>query len=647
MNKKQLLKALVIGLVVLTIVVLSIAYFVFNLNIVLASIIAVIDLVVLFIVFASFASLREEMNKEIEENINSSISYALKEGNVGVLVYNEDYEITWMSEFFEERGINRIGEKLLAWLPDLQELVLGNGERAKIEINDKRYSVNKDGDSLSLIFKDYTKEYNLNEKLADNAYVLGLLSYDNYDEINETEEDISYINANIKMPVMEYFKKYGVVYKTLRSSKMLLILNEKQFSEISDNHFSILNTVRNKAKQGDLDITLSLAFARGSDDLDELSDEAQALIELAQSRGGDQVAVRKIGEDASFFGGSSEAKEKQSKVKVRVIYNSIKDLINQSSNVIIVGHKYMDADCVGAALCMSNISLTLNKKSYIVSKTGGIEPTIDEVLFKYRESLVKRHTFISEEDAMSIVDDNSLVIMVDHHSKSQSNSPRLLETTKRILIIDHHRRIANLDVNPLMVYVEASASSTCEITAEFLSYLPRDFELSSEEANIMYLGILIDTDRFRVRTGVRTFDSLKLLRHYGADPAVCDDLVKEPYENVLKRSRIINAGKAVKKNIYISAMIDDSYSRTIASQAADTMVKTKEAEAAFVICKNNENEVVITARSNGKINVQVILESMGGGGHMTAAGLQRTNTSVSKVLNELLKVLNNYDEGEN
>lgn len=642
MSKRQGLKALIIAVAIATVLAVGIAHFVFEMSIILPSIIAVVYLVITFVIYFSYDSLLAESSREIKQSIDSSVSDALKQGNVGILVYDELYEITWMSDFFEERNLNKTGEKLLTWIPEIQDIIQGNSDRNKITINDSKYSVHKYADASVLIFKDITKESDLSKKINDSAYVLGLLSYDNYDEINETEDDISYINANIKIPVMEYFKKFGIVYKTLRSSKMLLILNEKQYGDLLKDHFSILNIVRRQAKQGDLDITLSLSFARGSDDLDELSDEAQALIELAQSRGGDQVAVRKIGEDATFYGGSSEAKEKQSKVKVRVIFNSIKDLVNKSSKVIIVGHKYMDADCVGAALCVSNTVTDFGKKAYVVSKTGGIEPTINEVINKYRETLNEKHNFISQEEALNLLDDDCLIIMVDHHSKLQSNSQELLEKAKRIMVIDHHRRKADLDISPLMVYVEASASSTCEITAEFLPYLSRDFELSSQEANIMYLGILIDTDRFRVRTGVRTFDSLKLLRHFGADPAECDDLVKEPYDNILKRSRIINAGKAVYKNLYISAMYEDKYTRTIASQAADSMVKTKEAEAAFVICNSDDNEVIVTARSNGGINVQAILEKMHGGGHMTAAGLQRTDTTVAKVENELLSVLNDF-----
>ena len=512
MNKRRALKTLSILLSIFVILFLGILFFVFEVNIIIPAIISLLFIILLISTFSSLDSLRDETNKQIESDIDASISEALKEGEVGVLVYNEDYEVTWTSDFFREKNIDKTGEKLLTWLPDIQDVLQGNNDRMEVSINGSKYAVSKKDNSYVLIFKDITTVQDLNKKVADSAYVIGLLAYDNYDEINETEDDIQFINSSIKIPVMEYFKKYGVVYKTLRSSKMLLILNEEKYSNLLQDHFSILNKVRNESNKADLDITLSLSFARGSSDLDELDDEAQSLLELAQSRGGDQVAVKVVGGDTIFYGGSSEAKEKQSKTKVRVIYNSIKDQILNSSKVIIVGHSDMDADCVGAAICMSNVVRTLNKKSYIVSRTGGIESMISEVLSKYHDVLFDRHVFISQDEALNLYDDDTLVIMVDHHSAGQSNSSELLAKAQKIIIIDHHRRKADLDIAPLMVYVEASASSTCELTAEFLQYLPRTFELTNEEANIMYLGILIDTDRFRVRTGARTFDALKNLK---------------------------------------------------------------------------------------------------------------------------------------
>lgn len=644
--KKNFIKTISIIVTAFVIVYLAIVFLLFKQNIIVPAIITVLFVALLISEFIVSNSLQNETSKAIENSIDDAVSETLKEGSIGILVYNEDYEVTWMSPFFKDKNIDKVGEKLLTWLPNLQDVLQGDSEREVVTIGNDKYSVSKKDDSSYLMFKDITKEYYLNKKISEDAYVLGLVNYDNYDEYRENDDDIAFINSNIKVPVIDYFKKYNVVYKTLRSSKMMLILNEKAYKELVADKFSILNRVKNESKKGDVDITLSIALARGSENLDELDDEAQELLELAQTRGGDQVVSKKIGGDVEFFGGSTEAKERRSRVKIRVIVNSIKDLILKSSNVVIVGHRDMDADCVGSALCMSNIVRTLNKNAYIVCRSGGIEPMINEVLSKYYSILQTKHTFISENEAFNLMDDNTLFIMVDHHMASQSNGQEILSKAKRIVIIDHHRRNANLDISPMMTYIEAGASSTCELMSEFLSYMPKKLEIKDEEANIMYLGILIDTDRFRVRTDSRTFDAAKTLRALGADPAKCDELAEEPFDQFNKRSEIVSSNKRYNSEIIIAAKNEGVYNRTIISQASDMLVKVKEIEAAFVICENEKGEVVVSARSNGNINVQVIMEKMNGGGHLTAAGLQRKDTTVAKVENELIRVLDSIYKGE-
>lgn len=643
---KKILRIITIAISVLAIAYLALEFFVFGDNIIVPLIITVSYIGLLIAENIISKTMQTKASKAIEESIDASVAETLKEGSIGIIVYNENYEITWMSPFFINKGIDKTNEKVLSWLPELQDLLQGNAERQVVTIEEGKYSVSKKDDSPYLMFKDITNEYNLKKKISEDAYVLGLINYDNYDEYREDDDDLAFINSNIKVPVIDYFKKFNVVYKTLRSAKMMLILNEKSYKGLVDDKFSILNTVRNESKKGDIDITLSIAFARGSENLDELDDEAQELLELAQTRGGDQVVSRKLGEDVEYFGGSTEAKEKRSRVKIRVIVNSLKDLINKSSNVIIVGHKDMDADCVGSALCMSNIVSSLNKDAYIVYKSGGVEPMISDVMSKYSELMSSKHKFISETDALNIVNDKTLFVMVDHHVASQSNGEELLKRNNNLVIIDHHRRKANLDVNPTMIYIEAGASSTCELMSEFLAYMPKKLDIKDEEANIMYLGLLIDTDRFRVRTGTRTFDAAKTLRDLGADPAKCDELAEEPYELFNKRAMIINGAKRYNNEIVIAAMNDNTYNRTVASQACDALIKVKEIEAAFVIVNSEKGEVVLSARSNGNINVQVIVEKMNGGGHMTAAGLQRKETTVSKVANELIGVLNSFYKGE-
>jgi len=646
MNKKKFVRTLTIMSSAIVLLSLAILYFMFKANVLIALVTSLIFIIVYLVIYFSMDSMYEENSKEILNKVEASTRLALNYGKVGILVYSEDYQITWMSDLFTKNHIDRVGEKLLNWIPELQDMLQGEEDYRIVVINDEKYKINKIANSSVLIFEDITNEYDAINKLENNAYVIGLVMYDNYDESLDSEDELTYINVNIKMPVIEYFKKFGCIYKTLKNNRLLVILNEEIYKNIYDDRFSILKKIREVSSLANLDVTLSMAFARGSDKLSELDDLAENLLELAQTRGGDQVVVRKVGEDALFFGGNSEAREKLNKTKVRANINTIKDLVNRSNKVIIVGHKNADADCVGAAICMSNIVLSLNKPSYIVYKSGGVDSMINDVVNKYSDVILRKHVLISEDEALALLDDNTLVIMVDHHSKEQSNASELLGKASGIVVLDHHRRKADLDINPMMFYCEPSASSTCEIVCEFLPYMPKKLEISEEEANIMYLGILIDTDRFRTRTGARTFDVAKQLKQYGANPATCDLLAEEPYANIIQRSSIISAGKTYKKDVVISALHEGIYNRSIASQACDSMVKAKEIEAAFVVCNDAVDEVMISARSNGHINVQMILEKMNGGGHMTAAGLQRKDTTVAKVENELLNALDEYFKGE-
>lgn len=646
MKTESIIRTTAISISTALFVILGVLYIVFKVDTTIAIFVTVIYALAFAVMIFLLDRVKNEAKMQIEKNLDPSIREALERGKIGMLAYNDDYEITWMSEYFTNNNMNHMGDKLLNWLPDLQEVIEGESMRSVVNIGEEKYSVSRMEKYSVMTFKDVTDEYNLQNKLNEDSFVIGLLSYDNIDESSLSEDELYIINTNIKIPVIEYFKKYGVVYNTLRNGRMLLILNEKIFTKMYNDRFSILHDIRKVAKDYDLPVTLSIGFSRGSDDLNELSSYADSMIETAQTRGGDQVVVGKIGAEIKYFGGTTEAREKQSKTKVRVIVNSILDLINHSDNVIIVGHKTADADCIGAAIGMSNIALSQNKKAYIVNDQNDVETMIADVMKYYENELKGKHHFVSEEEAFNLLRDNSLVVMVDHHMGVQSNGSNLLKEAKKVIVVDHHRRNANLDVSTMLNYIEPSASSTSELVCEFFPYLPKRFDISKEEANIMYIGLIIDTDHFRVRTGARTFDVAIQLRRYGADPLVCDDLSQESYENTMLRTSIINHAKKYNGNIVISSCLEGTYPRSIASQASDTLVHSKGVDAVFVICQTAKEEVIITARSRGNINVQVILEKMGGGGHMRAAGLQRSDTTVARVENELYTVLEKYLKGE-
>ena len=615
----------------------------FDINIAAMAIVYGLCFLVLIITFIFVAKWRRDAERYSSVQPEASVDDAISLANVGILVYNENHEITWVSSFFAEHNLGVSGQRLLGWIPDLDDLMNGDIEQVVVIIADKKYEVTKKEDASVLFFKDITENYDLKQKINDEAVVFGLVNFDNLDDLSRDDEEISTISNDLKLPVLEYLKKYGVAYKTLRNHRIFLILNESIYQSLAEGRFSILNTVRKLAKQLEVPVTLSLAFARGTSDLKELDELASSLLELAQTRGGDQVAVRKVGEDVVYYGGTSEAKEKSSRVQVRVMTNTIKDLINRSSNVIIVGHLQADADCVASAICMADIARSLKKEACVVLKTGGIEKRIQDALDQYKDNFDERHHIVSINEAMNQLRDDSLVIMVDHHSANQSNGKELLKVAKRIIIIDHHRRMADLDTNPILTYIEASASSTCELVMEFVPYLMGRVSITPIEASLMYLGVLIDTNRFRVRTGVRTFEVLKNLRQYGADLNIVETFNEEPYDLVLKRSKLIEGSYRYRDDIIIAKGDENqSYPRSIISQAGDMMLQTIGVNAVFVIANFTKEDIAISARSKGDFNVQVIMEKMDGGGHMTAAGLQVKDQSISDLEETLKKCIDEY-----
>lgn len=593
---------------------------------------------------------QSDSNVEVKEVLGNSAEAAFDFAGVGFITYDNNYVITWMSSMFEGYELDRVGKKLLSWLPECADLIQGEADEVIVSINNITFKIKRKEDEAVLLFKDISAEYDLEKRYNQEQIVVGSIYLDNYDETTqyEDEQEKSYINNYIRQPVVDWCNDNGIIIKSIRSNRFFIVLNEAILARLIEDRFNILDITKKSSKQIDVAITLSMAFARGSNNMKELDETCNYLLELAQSRGGDQVTIRKIGEEVKYFGGNSEAQEKRSKVRVRIMAHTIRDMIVKSSNVIIAGHKEMDADCIGAALAMSNIVQAYRKPVTIIGKTGGIEPSISDVLKLYQEDISSKHTFITESEAQNQLTDSTLVIMVDHHDIEISNGHSVLKAAKRIAIFDHHRRKADLAISPSLIYIETAASSTTEIINEFLPYLTKEIEYNVAEANIMYLGLIIDTNNFVIRTGSRTFVVASMLRQKGADPILCDKLLKEPYDSFVKRSAILNYAQKYANNIIVASCVDDNdvYSRTLLSQAANQLLKIKGVEAVFVVANIDEGKVAISSRSLGKINVQVIMEKMHGGGHLTQAAMQREDTTVKEIDVELKGILDQYIEEE-
>lgn len=594
---------------------------------------------------------RENKNRNLDLTriLGNDANDALLFGEVGILVYDENMIVTWINDFLEERNIDLIGKKLSSWNFDLNKLFVDNIDNVMIHDKEHVYDVSRKENSTVIYVKDVTLYENMKSTYQSRKTVLGLIQLDNYLEVSQYEDENinSQMNTQLRQPVLNWAREYGMVIRRIRSDRFYVVLNEEIYEKIVEDKFSILNVVRQNSQEMGINVTMSMAIARGDKTLAELDEQVISLIEMAQNRGGDQVAVREDDQDAIFFGGNSEATEKRSRVRARVMAKAIRDALQETKKVFVVGHKNMDFDCMGANLAVSCIAQGHDKEVYIVSQSGGIEEQCSQALKQFDSELKKRHHFITEQEAMKMMKEEDLVFAVDFHNPDHCNAPAVLEKAQKVILIDHHRRSEKFIENPLLVYVETSASSVSELMTEFLLYMPHKVVVNEIEAMFLYLGILIDSNRFKARTGARTFEACATLRSLGVDPNVAEDLIKENIQEFEEKSSIMRYGRVVFKNMMLAAVTDKAVvTRTMMSKCADSMLAIKNIEASFVIAYTAENTVCISARSKGNINVQKLMETMNGGGHFSAAALMRENTTVEAVEEELMNVLKKNIEEE-
>lgn len=586
---------------------------------------------------------REKKNRDqdLSRILGNDAKDALMFGEVGILVHDENLVVTWFNDFLAQRGFDLIGKKLSAWDPAINEIFVDGVDKVTIENDDYVYEVTQKENSTVLFVKDVTKYVKLKNAHDKGMPVLGLIHLDNYTELSlyEDESMNSQMNMNLRQPVIDWAKENGIVIRRLRSDRFYMIFNEETYQKILQEKFSIRNIIRKNSESMGIKVTLSMAIARGNKSLNELDDTLIQLMEFTQNRGGDQVAVKWNDSDVKYYGGSSEAVEKTSRVRARVMAKAVRDALKEAGSVFIVGHKNMDFDCMGANLLLSRIAAGYKKTVYIVSESGGIEEQCQEAMKLFANDLKGRHIFISDTEASKMIGASDLVIAADFHNPDHCNAPLALEKASKVILIDHHRRSEKFIDNPLLVYVETSASSVSELITEFLPYVSSKVDVNVQEATILYLGILIDTNRFKARTGARTFEACATLRLLGVDPNEAEDLIKENLQEFEEKSAIMQCGKLHFDHMMIAPVREGILTKTMMSKCADNMLSIKDIEASFVIGYTKENTVGISARSKGNVNVQKIMEVMHGGGHFTAAALSRNDTSVEIIEEELLQAI--------
>lgn len=589
---------------------------------------------------------------DISRVLGKDAKDALSFGNVGILTYNNEYIVTWASDFFLNRGLDLTNKKLTSWIENIRELFDEDLDVITGSWNQQIFEIQKKSDAQILFVKDITEVNALRKEVASNSIVVGLAQLDNYMEYQsyENEELIAHINTQLRTPVVQWAQDNGILIRRLRSDRFILIMNKKLLESISHENFSILQAIKDKATNIGVSITLSMCFAYGTNDLRELDATINDLIEIAQSRGGDQAVIKDINGPIQYVGGNSEMSSTRSKVRVRIIAQTIQDALNESDSVYIAGHIMTDFDCMGACLAVSSWANTLHKKVYIVLKDVSRDQQLQDVVDHYIHVLKDRHVFITPEQAMDQMNpDKDLLVMLDHGLPAISSGKDLIDLFHRIVVVDHHRRGENFVKNAILTYVESTASSTCELIVELLQNVPGHIPIFEAEATIMYLGILVDTNRFKMHTDARTFEAAASLHTWGANIKLAEKALCEDYMDFTQKHHLIQMAQPYMDRFMIVCDSTGNYDKTILAQVSDALLMIRGCKASFTISRSNESSspTCCSARSDGSFNVQKIMEALGGGGHFSAAAVSNVSVDPEELKKLLMDVIKEEVQREN
>ena len=648
--KKKPIYSFLYGLMGITVVLLGLlAYYNWILSIV-GVILAAIPFTFIFIF-----SQREK--REIEEYI-ATLSYrvkkvgeeALMEMPIGIILINDDYYIEWANPFisscFSEDKL--IGRSLYDVAESLVPLIKQEVETEVITMYDRKFRVILKREEKLLYFLDITEQAVMERLYEEERTVIALIYLDNYDDVTQGIDDATRSNLNNSVTAIlnKWAQDNGVFLKRVSSDRLVAVFNEQILHELEKGKFIILDEVRDETAKQNIALTLSIGVGSGVSSLPELGALAQSSLDLALGRGGDQVAIKQQNGKVKFFGGKSNPVEKRTRVRARVISHALKELVIESEKVFIMGHKSPDMDAIGASIGILKVVQANDREGYIVVDLQDIDMGVSRLMDEIRKNEGLFSRFISPEQAMEIATDDSLLVIVDTHKPSMVIEERLLDKIDHVVVIDHHRRGEEFINHPLLVYMEPYASSTAELVTELLEYQPKKGKIEMLEATALLAGIIVDTKSFTLRTGSRTFDAASYLRSRGADTVLVQKFLKEDLQTYIQRAKLIeNVAYAHDGLAIAKGNENETYHQVFIAQAADTLLTMEGIRASFVISRRSENVIGISARSLGEINVQIIMEILGGGGHLTNAATQLTGVSVDEAEQQLAMAIEEYMEG--
>lgn len=499
--------------------------------------------------------------------------------------------------------------------------------------------------AVALYWLDKTLEVEHYNNAVDTKVLSCSVLIDNYEDLlkNTPDTERSALVAEIDRQVEEWVEDFNGVIKKYEKDRYLVYFENKYLKKLIDDKFSILDDIKEIDMENKIPATLSIAIGKGEciKECDELADSA---MDMALGRGGDQAVIKEFDEPFKFFGGRSESSEKNTKVRARVVSNALCELVDRCDNIFVFGHKNADADSFGASVAMAAIAKQRGKKAYII--VDNAQPGIEKSIAILEEDEYYKDVFITEQAAMSLVEDNSICVIVDTHNYNLIEAPKVFDQVRSHVLVDHHRKSTDYIDDCILAYHESYASSTCELMTEIIQYMGEDMTITPAEAQAIYAGIVLDTKNFNVKTGVRTFEAATFLRRKGVDTIEVKKLFQSNISNYVKRAKIVSNATTFRKYFAISTWEDDEEFPTIvAAQAADELLNVAEISASFVLFKQDD-VIYISARSLGTFNVQLVMEQLGGGGHMTIAGAKILGKTLSEVEKLLKKAIEDVAESK-
>ena len=605
---------------------------------------------------------------EISEHINEltvSVDKAAQSTIINspfpLVVLETNGNIIWKSSNFIKEFANiDTGTTLTDVIKELK-LKIENGRNTNnisisesMKIGDKNYKViaeytklrekehkNSSEYMATVYFLDETNYVKLLEEYNNSRTCIGIIVLDNYEELMQrvTEEEKLKITSNAEKNIYSWVNKYdGLLVKSERDT-YVCIFDQLNLEKIKEDKFEILDEIKEIKTQDNIQLTLSIAISENEKTNSEEYKSAKAVIDIALGRGGDQAIIKQNGK-YYFFGGRTQEVEKRTRVKARIVAQALEELMNSASNVIIMGHTNSDIDAMGSGMGVYRIAKTIGKDAYIVNETNGT--SLDNFINDLKDIEEYNDVIIDKAEALNKISADSLLVVVDTDKKNYVEATELLDKTDKIVVIDHHRRGTDYIENAILTFHEVYASSACELVTELVEYAEKTVKLTKFEVEALYAGIMMDTKNFTFKTGVRTFEAAAFLRKCGVDIIKVKKWFQSDLETYNKISEIVAKSDIIDDTIAISIYDkEDSDANITCAKAADELLTISNITASFVIGKMGD-KIYISGRSIGDINVQLILEKLGGGGHITVAGAQVEGMTQEEVKQELINRINEY-----